>query len=664
MLKVRYWGKQGKSFSLSVSSDSVVVRTHSGLPIEQSPLTQKTRQLVDQMETVARFPEAGVEVIRAKSSRESLRLRDRVRTALKKERDSRFSGRVLCDPHTKSPILYTENVFVKFEDDYSPTAAKRLIKNLGLTIKYEIRYAQNAYFLESPEGTGQKIFTIADMLLKNEHVQSCHPELVREARTRTAFAHQWHLKSTTINGQNINAHAHVEKAWEITKGKGITIAIIDDGVDIDHEEFQGATKIVAPRDVTRGTNNPRPGRFNNHGTACAGVACANGTHGASGVAPDAKLLPIRLVSGLGSQAEADAFVWAADNGADVISCSWGPPDGKWWSSNDPHHHKVVPLPDSTSLAIEYALKNGRNGKGCVITWAAGNGNESVDNDGYATHPGVIAVAACNDKNQKSIYSDYGDKIWCSFPSNDFQNNATPGIWTTDQRGNSGYNIGKPTKGDPDGHYTNSFGGTSSACPGVAGVAALILSREPNLLYEEVKERIKNTCDQIDKNSVKGKYEDKHSQWYGFGRVNAEKAVIPPIPDEPEGNVVNKYHFVSTFIWPKKLEFDIKILGKIDVSILEFTIESPKTKKALKLKLQPQEKVLYKLPMDLNKYSPQNEGKFEKFVTRILKKEKDFQEVNGNWKLGIGIMGHKDKENEQIRKLFKKKNFEFTVKLIF
>jgi subtilisin family serine protease len=60
----------------------------------------------------------------------------------------------------------------------------------------------------------------------------------------------------------------------------------------------------------------------NHGTARAGVACANGIEGASGVAPLAKLMPISLADGLGSVREAEAFRWAADNGADVISCSW------------------------------------------------------------------------------------------------------------------------------------------------------------------------------------------------------------------------------------------------------------------------------------------------------------------------------------------------------
>jgi subtilisin family serine protease len=587
MLKVRYGGKQGKPFSLTVSPDSVVVRTHSGLPLDQSPLSKQARQLVGQMKTVVRYPEAGVEILRATEARQGRSLRDKVRTALKREKDSRFAGRVLCDPKTKAPILYTENFFVKFDDDYSPTLAKRLIKQLGLTLKQELEYARNAYFLEAPERTGQKVFSLAEKLLQDTHVELCHPELIREARSKTAFPQQWHLKDVTLNGHTISAHAHVEAAWNMSQGEGITIAIIDDGVDMDHEEFRSPGKIVAPRDVTRKTDNPRPGGSNNHGTACAGVACADGNHGASGVAPRARLLPIRLASGLGSQAEADAFIWAAKNGADVISCSWGPPDGQWWNEQDPRHNKLVPLPDSTRLALDWATTHGRNGKGCVITWAAGNGNESVDNDGYASYPNVIAVAACNDRGSKSVYSDVGKANWCAFPSNDFQNNKTSGIWTTDRTGNSGYNLGQPTKGDPEGHYTNSFGGTSSACPGVAGVAALVLSRNPNLRWDQVKEILRESCDKIDKQ--KGQYNPQgRSPLYGYGRVNAKTAVTLALPPQPAYTSVHtalqdipihdlKTSRISVAVGETKPAKEIKIAVEIDhtyIGDLEVRINPP------------------------------------------------------------------------------------------
>ena len=98
--------------------------------------------------------------------------------------------------------------------------------------------------------------------------------------------------SPLLAGLTIDAHANVEAAHAVTRGAGVTIAIIDDGVDIDHPEFAGDGKVVSPRDATGQTSDPRPqDNFgtgpedgDNHGTACAGVACANGALGASGVA--------------------------------------------------------------------------------------------------------------------------------------------------------------------------------------------------------------------------------------------------------------------------------------------------------------------------------------------------------------------------------------------
>lgn len=528
----RYGGKRGRRLAAKLSADLMVVRTANRHRLVDNSLSEDSRRALADTKPLFRIPEIGVEVWRVATKRRAAAARDAARGALKLEPAIRFAGRGLMTPDG-NPIIYTENLFVQFHPDVSTTACKRLIKANGLTVKRPLDYAYNAYFLGMPEGSGRQVFETAQQLLDLDEVTLCHPELVRELSKKGAFPQQWHLKRTRIDGATVNQHAHAEDAWSLSKGNGATIAIIDDGVDMTHVEFAGADKIVAPRDTSNGDDNPTPRSGDSHGTACAGVAAAAGNTGASGVAPHARLMPIRFVSSLGSQAEADAFVWAADHGADVISCSWGPTDGKWWDDSDPQHDVRVALPDSSRLAIDYAINQGRNGKGCIITWAAGNGNESVDNDGYASYEKVIAVAACNDRGTRSVYSDTGNALWCAFPSNNFgrpglPDPLTPGIWTTDVSGTSGYNPGDADRGDAAGDFTNSFGGTSSACPGAAGVAALVVARNPELNWQQVKEILKHCCDPIDVDN--GNYDDNgHSPLYGYGRLNAKRAVELAVP---------------------------------------------------------------------------------------------------------------------------------------
>lgn len=591
-----YFGRKGEpGFDLELSNDLIAVRTRSGRSVTRAAgpvATPASAQLADGQLVLA-FPDAGVEVYRVPVTRGGRSLESR-KAALNALPDVRFAGGVLVDPATRAPVLYTENLFVKFADAADTDACRAVLREMGLTIKAEPTYAGNAFFVGAPEGTGRKVFEIAETLRARDDVEYCHPELVRERRSKLIFPSQWHLKKTSVGGVTIDQSANVEAAHAVTRGEGITIAVIDDGVDIDHAEFGGAGKIVAPRDVTSGSANPRPRTSHeNHGTACAGVACANGGLGASGVAPAARLMPMRLAAGLGSHAEAEAFRWAADQGADVISCSWGPPDGEWWNPDDPAHNAVDQPPAHTRLAIEYAATQGRGGKGCVVLFAAGNGNESVDNDGYASHAMVLAVAACNDRGKRSIYSDYGNAVWCCFPSNDFelpeQNHPAPltaGIWTTDRTGGQGYNPGRVQDGDAAGLFTNSFGGTSSACPGAAGVAALVLAVNPALRREEVKDILKRAGERIDPQG--GQYTAAgRSRYYGWGRLNAKTAVDLARP-QPRNEVTVSRRFDAPIPDLQTVTFaldvpDAEVAGSVSVAVdlahsyigdLVVTIEPP------------------------------------------------------------------------------------------
>ncbi len=181
-----------------------------------------------------------------------------------------------------------------------------------------------------------------------------------------------------------------------------------------------------------------------------------------------------------------------------MSNSWGP-------DNDD-----TPLPDATRAAIDYATTHGRGGKGTVIFFAAGNSADDTVHDNYVSYSGVVAVAASNNFDERSSYSRFGAAIAVSAPSN----GGSLGITTTDVTGQAGYSSQ---------NYTNSFGGTSSACPLAAGVAALVLSVNPNLTWSEVRDVLEHSADKID--TANGEYDGSgRSIFYGFGRVNARAAV--------------------------------------------------------------------------------------------------------------------------------------------
>jgi subtilisin family serine protease len=574
MYKVKYGGKKGHTVELEESADLVAVRTKDNKDLDDITLSRSSQQVMEDATQVAKFPEAGITIIKVSESErppssagmESTRgsskamvggpppeadeipdtaRRDAARATLKQEEEIRFAGRVLQDKTTGEVMLYTENFFVKFYDTATENACLKVIEKYNLTLKNKLPFAPNSYFVSASEGTGLEVFNISEKILSEKIVEYCHPELVQERRYKGIHPAQWHLDKTVVNGRPIDAHVNIQGAWTITRGKGITIAVVDDGVDMEHPEFAG--RIVHPFDATESSSNARPkSDDDNHGTACAGMACAAGLqNGASGTAPEAFLMPIRLRSGLGSMAEANAFAWAADHGADVISCSWGPADGEWWNPADPLHNRVTMLPDSTRLAMEYALTKGRGGKGCVILFAAGNGNEPTANDGYIAYPGIIAVGACNDTGRRSVYSDFGDAVWVAFPSGDFAWRAfqhpaplSEGLRTTDRVSKVGYTA--------DG-YVNSFGGTSGACPGMAGVVALMLAANNNLTPPEVKDLIRQSCVKIDPQG--GQYNAQgHSQFYGYGRIDAAAVVqkaqasIKRISGMPPASVQGRIRF--------------------------------------------------------------------------------------------------------------------------
>jgi subtilisin family serine protease len=423
-------------------------------------------------------------------------------------------------PESDELMFVTRLFAAQFRPEVSRTQIDQLNSRHGVRVVETLPYAENGLLLEAPQAEGPTgTVATANLYYESGLTLFATPDFVRQvhfkqpARVAAEAAaaradersdyleQQWHLRT-----------AKVTDAWdEGTGDPSIVVAILDDGVDVTHPEFAG--KVVEQYDFAGRVADGTPkGPNDNHGTACAGVAVASGVR-AYGAAPGCSLLAVRTPEFLGVADEAAMFTWVAAHGADVISCSWGPADGT--GATDP-------LPDNVRAAIRHCVTSGRQGKGIPVLWAAGNGDESISLDGYAANPDVIAVAASTSRETRAWYSDYGPEVWVCAPSSGSASAGEQRIFTTDRRGNQGYNKGLSSLGDAAGDYASNFGGTSSATPLVAGIVALMLSKRPSLTQQQVKDILKSNADRI---GDAASYDaGGHSPQYGFGRVNAARAV--------------------------------------------------------------------------------------------------------------------------------------------
>lgn len=295
------------------------------------------------------------------------------------------------------------------------------------------------------------------------------------------------------------------EAWHVSRGAGAVIAIVDEEASARyHPEFSG--RVAAPG-ITFGDT--RGGRTHAHSIKVAGLALGGGPN-VTGIAPAACLLPIgvpALSAVVGSTEEAESLRWAADQGADIICCAWAPPRPTAESGK---------LPTHTRAALDHCLATGRSGKGCVIVFSAGNDGSDLALNEYASHPGVIAVGACNCHGTRPSYSGWGDALWCVFPSNDPHDpiGASMTYLTT-----------APVRSllDGEAYYTTRFGFTSAATAAVAGICALIVSANQNLTAAQVRTVLRDSCDKIDLEG--GTYDEQgHSPLYGYGRPDIARAV--------------------------------------------------------------------------------------------------------------------------------------------
>lgn len=390
----------------------------------------------------------------------------------------------------------------------------------GIHFTYEPNEFQDNLFLVKVNLETSDLFELINQLQNDNRVEFAEPNFIRLIKPNTDdtfFDNQWSINNQGYLGGTVDADMDVEEAWAFSTGDGIVVAVIDEGVDLTHPDL--TENLLPGFDATGNNSNGAPNEENNdaHGTACAGIiaAVANNEIGTVGVSYDARLLPIRIGFSNGlplgdinrrwitsDNWVANGINWAWQNGADILSNSWG--GGS--SSN------------TITTAINSAVNDGRDGKGAIVLFSTGNNNGNVFYPAILEN--VIAVGASSMCDERKSPTSCDNESWWGSNFGNEIDVVAPGveIWTSDISGANGYTNGDD---DPD------FNGTSSACPNTAGVVALILSANPNLTQQEAREILERNTDKIDGYVYSDTSGHPNGIWnneVGYGRVNAFAAV--------------------------------------------------------------------------------------------------------------------------------------------
>ncbi len=334
--------------------------------------------------------------------------------------------------------------------------------------------------------------------------------------TDPLYKKQWHINNTTV------ADINVSQVWKEYRGKGIKIAVVDTGIDIKHKDllknidfnlsYCYATKSSDPSVTEEEIQSPFIDEA--HGTAVSGIIAAiQNEIGVSGVAPEASLVGLNVFSDPKDSSFEDAMLY---KGVDISSNSWGNDLGNGLDDD------MIVLD-----AIEQKMKSDP----IVYIFAAGNERANTNFSSVLNSRYTFPIGAVTSEGEIASYSNFGTNLVVVAPGGSGAMSDKMIVTTDLTTPEYGYDSFSgehfDIKGNEEYDYTNIMNGTSAAVPMVSGVVALMLEANKNLSYRDVKDILIKTSKKIDSTDSswhKNGAGHWYSKYYGFGLVNAARAV--------------------------------------------------------------------------------------------------------------------------------------------
>lgn len=390
-------------------------------------------------------------------------------------------------------LIPTSYIYVELKStaDYSKLSA--VAQRNGCKVLKQNKFLPLWYTLCLSSNTGEDSVEIANRMMETNYFSNAYPafEIEKSISYDPSVLEQWGLYNSEFEDIDISA----SEAWNYATGLGVTVAVIDSGVELTHEDL--AENLLDSYDAATNTS---PSSiyppWDIHGTHCAGIigSIRNNDIGIAGVAPDVQLMSISAdfdAPDISAQL-ANGIIWASENGADILSCSW--------NSNS----KSNPIIEQ---AIDKAIINGRNGNGCIMVFSAGNGLGSVKFPlNYRNE--IIGVGNVERSGIWNFFSCTGEGLFICAPGTNILSTIP---------NNSYYELT----------------GTSMACPHVSGTIALMLERNPALSISQIQEILATTTKKVGHLPYSDvKSYGKWNEYYGYGLIDAAKAVkATPLPLE-------------------------------------------------------------------------------------------------------------------------------------